>query len=99
MRNLLTFCLLGVLLTSTLGLIWVRQENRVITPQLHARYAMRDDLNIEWRELLAQRSVLSRRENLKRWSEQVGNMQVPQEEVVLVIKKRTTDWQLLEGYP
>ncbi len=96
MRSLLIFCLSAICLLSALGLVWIRQENRVLIPELHNRYAIRDDLNIEWRELLAQRSVLSRRENLKRWSDGVGDMNAPAEEVVLIIRKHPTDWRLLE---
>ncbi len=90
--------MLAVCLISALGLVWIRQENRVLTPELHSRYVMRDDLNIEWRELLAERSALSRRENLKSWAEKVGNMDAPDKEVVLIVKKTAADWQLQERW-
>lgn len=97
MRSVTTIFLLAICLVSALSLIWVRQENRILTPQLHDSYSLRDDLNIEWRELLAQHSVVSRRESLKVWTEREGKMQAPEREIVLLLKKQKTDWLSVEG--
>ena len=97
MRSVTTIFLLAFCLVSALSLIWIRQENRVLTPHLHDRYSVRDELNIEWRELLAQHSVASRRENLKTWTEREGNMHAPDKEIVLLLKKQNPDWLSVEG--
>lgn len=97
MRSVTTLFLLAFCLVSALSLIWIRQENRILTPQLHDRYSVRDELNIEWRELLAQHSVVSRRENLKTWTEREGNMHAPDKEIVLLLKKQKPDWLSVEG--
>ncbi len=97
MRSTTTIFLLAFCLVSALSLIWIRQENRILTPQLHDRYSVRDDLNIEWRELLAQHSVASRRESLKTWTEREGRMRAPEKEIVLLLKKQKTDWLSVEG--
>ena len=96
MRSATTIFLLAFCLVSALSLIWIRQENRILTPQLHDRYSVRDDLNIEWRELLAQHSVVSRRESLKTWTEREGSMHAPEKEIVLLLKKQKTDWLSVE---
>ena len=97
MRSL-SICLLVVCLVSALSIVWIRHQNRVFLPDLHARYSVRDDLNIEWRNLLAERATLLRQEKLKSWARLVGNMRSPDEEVVLILKKHPTDWLLLEGW-
>lgn len=97
MRSL-TVLLLIVCLVSALSIIWVRHHNRVLLPELHARYVVRDDLNIEWRELLAERTTLTRQVKLKNWARQVGKMSLPEADIVLILKKRPTDWLLLEGW-
>lgn len=88
--------LIFVCLVSTLSVVWVRHENRVLLPQLHERYAVRDDLNIEWRKLLAERSTLSRHDQMKGWAKKVGKMSPPSEDVVLYLKRGYTEWVLLE---
>ena len=88
--------LIVVCLVSAFSVVWIRYENRVLSPQLHARYALRDDMNIEWRKLLAERSTLSRHDQMKNWANKVGKMSMPSEDVVVYLKKRYTEWVLLE---
>lgn len=88
--------LIIVCLVSAFSVVWIRYENRVLSPQLHARYALRDDLNIEWRKLLAERSTLARHDQMKNWANKVGKMSMPSEDVVVYLKKRYTEWVLLE---
>ena len=88
--------LIVVCLVSAFSVVWIRYENRVLSPQLHARYALRDDLNIEWRKLLAERSTLARHDQMKNWANKVGKMSMPSEDVVVYLKKRYTEWVLLE---
>ena len=88
--------LIVVCLVSAFSVVWIRYENRLLSPQLHARYALRDDLNIEWRKLLAERSTLARHDQMKNWANQVGKMGMPSEDVVVYLKKRYTEWVLLE---
>ena len=95
MRSL-SVMLIVVCLVSAFSVVWIRYENRVLSPQLHARYALRDDLNIEWRKLLAERSTLARHDQMKNWANQVGKMSMPSEDVVVYLKKRYTEWVLLE---
>lgn len=95
MRSLSVF-LIFICLVSALSVVWIRHENRVLLPQLHNRYALRDDLNIEWRKLLAERSTLSRHDQMKSWAKKVGKMSTPNEDVVLYLKKRYAEWVLLE---
>ncbi len=97
MRSL-SFCLIIICLVSATSIVWIRHQNRVALPDLHARYALRDDLNIEWHKLLAERATLLRQDKVKSWARVVGKMHVPDEEVVLIIKKHPTDWLLLEGW-
>ncbi len=89
--GLIAFCLL-----SALSIVWIRHENRVLLPILYERYAQRDDLNIEWRNLLAERATLSRRAQLKNWASTVGKMNEPDRDVVLFLKKQSNDWLYLE---
>lgn len=95
MRSL-SIMLIIVCLVSAFSVVWIRYENRVLSPQLHARYALRDDLNIEWRKLLAERSTLARHDQMKNWANKVGKMSMPSEDVVVYLKKRYTEWVLLE---
>ena len=95
MRSL-SVMLIIVCLVSAFSVVWIRYENRVLSPQLHARYALRDDLNIEWRKLLAERSTLARHDQMKNWASKVGKMSMPSEDVVVYLKKRYTEWVLLE---
>ncbi len=95
MRSL-SVMLIIVCLVSAFSVVWIRYENRVLSPQLHARYALRDDLNIEWRKLLAERSTLARHDQMKNWANKVGKMSMPSEDVVVYLKKRYTEWVLLE---
>lgn len=97
MRSATSIFLLAFCLVSALSLIWIRQENRILTPQLHDRYSLRDNLNIEWRELLAQHSVVSRRESLKSWTEREGKMHAPEKEIVLLLQKQKSEWLSVEG--
>lgn len=95
MRSL-SVMLIVVCLVSAFSVVWIRYENRLLSPQLHARYALRDDLNIEWRKLLAERSTLARHDQMKNWANKVGKMSMPSEDVVVYLKKRYTEWVLLE---
>ena len=95
MRSL-SIMLIIVCLVSAFSVVWIRYENRVLSPQLHARYALRDDLNIEWRKLLAERSTLARHDQMKNWANKAGKMSMPSEDVVVYLKKRYTEWVLLE---
>ncbi len=93
-----TVMLLILCLVSAMSIIWIRHQNRVFLPELYARYVVRDDLNIEWRKLLAERTTLTRQVKLKSWARRVGEMQAPEADIVLILKKRPTDWLLLEGW-
>jgi len=97
MRSL-SALLLVLCLAAALSIVWIRHQNRVMLPDLHARYSVRDDLNIEWRKLLAERATLLRQEKLKSWAQMAGKMHMPNQQIVLILKKHPTDWLLLEGW-
>ena len=86
-----------LIVVSALGVVWVRHENRALVPQLQALYTIRDDLNIEWRQLLAERAALSRHTQLKNWLDSTDDMTLPSENTVLFVTKDGASQMFLEG--
>ena len=84
-----TYMLIFVSLASVIAVIWVRHENREVFIELQALYHHRDYLNIEWRSLLTERAALSRQGQLENWGQTNVKMQVPQEQLVLLLHKHS----------
>ena len=86
MRSI-TYMLVFVCLASVIAVIWVRHENREVFVELQALYHHRDDLNIEWRNLLTERTSLNRYDQLENWAQTNAKMQAPEERLVLLLDK------------
>jgi cell division protein FtsL len=86
MRSI-TYMLVFVCLASVIAVIWVRHENREVFVELQALYHHRDDLNIEWRNLLTERTSLTRYDQLENWAQTNVKMQAPEERLVLLLDK------------
>ncbi len=86
MRSI-TYMLVFVCLASVIAIIWVRHENREVFVELQALYHHRDDLNIEWRNLLTERTSLTRYDQLENWAQTNVKMQAPEERLVLLLDK------------
>ena len=86
MRSI-TYMLVFVCLASVIAVIWVRHENREVFVELQALYHHRDDLNIKWRNLLTERTSLTRYDQLENWAQTNVKMQAPEERLVLLLDK------------
>ena len=84
-----TYMLIFVCLASVIAVIWVRHENREVFVELQALYHHRDNLNIEWRNLLTERTALTRHDQLENWAQTNVKMQAPEEQVVLLLEKHS----------
>ena len=84
-----TYMLIFVCLASVIAIIWVRHENREVFVELQALYHHRDNLNIEWRNLLTERTALTRHDQLENWAQTNVKMQAPEEQLVLLLQKHT----------
>ncbi len=84
-----TYMLIFVCLASVIAVIWVRHENREVFVELQALYHHRDNLNIEWRNLLTERAALTRHDQLENWAQTNVKMQAPEEQVVLLLEKHS----------
>jgi cell division protein FtsL len=84
-----TYMLIFVCLASVIAVIWVRHENREVFVELQALYHHRDDLNIEWRNLLTERTSLTRHDQLENWAQTNVKMQAPEEQLVLLLEKHS----------
>ena len=84
-----TYMLIFVCLASVIAVIWVRHENREVFVELQALYHHRDDLNIEWRNLLTERTALTRHDQLENWAQTNVKMQAPEEQLVLLLQKHS----------
>ena len=84
-----TYMLIFVCLASVISIIWVRHENREVFVELQALYHHRDDLNIEWRNLLTERAALTRQDQLENWAQTNVKMQAPEEQLVLLLHKHS----------
>ncbi len=84
-----TYMLIFVCLASVIAVIWVRHENREVFVELQALYHHRDDLNIEWRNLLTERTSLTRHDQLENWAQINVKMQAPEEQLVLLLHKHS----------
>jgi cell division protein FtsL len=84
-----TYMLIFVCLASVIAVIWVRHENREVFVELQALYHHRDDLNIEWRNLLTERTSLTRHDQLENWAQTNVKMQAPEEQLVLLLHKHS----------
>ena len=84
-----TYMLIFVCLASVIAVIWVRHENREVFVELQALYHHRDDLNIEWRNLLTERTSLTRHDQLENWAQTNVKMQAPEEQLVLLLHKNS----------
>ncbi len=83
------YMLIFVCLASVIAVIWVRHENREIFVELQALYHHRDDLNIEWRNLLIERTALTRHNLLENWAQTNAKMRAPEEQLVLLLHKHS----------
>ncbi len=79
------YLLILICLVTAAGTVWIRHENRAVIPQLQARYDLRDNLNIEWRRLLIERTAWMRYEQLENWVRTDGTMKLPDEDFVLLM--------------
>ena len=84
-----TYMLIFVCLASVIAVIWVRHENREVFVELQALYHHRDNLNIEWRNLLTERTALTRHDQLENWAQTNVKMQAPEEQLVLLLQKHS----------
>ena len=84
-----TYMLIFVCLASVIAIIWVRHENREVFVELQALYHHRDNLNIEWRNLLTERTSLTRHDQLENWAQTNVKMQAPEEQLVLLLHKHS----------
>ena len=84
-----TYMLIFVCLASVIAVIWVRHENREVFVELQALYHHRDDLNIEWRNLLTERTSLTRHDQLENWAQTNVKMQAPEEQLVLLLHQHS----------
>jgi cell division protein FtsL len=84
-----TYMLIFVCLASVIAVIWVRHENREVFVELQALYHHRDNLNIEWRNLLTERTSLTRHDQLENWAQTNVKMQAPEEQLVLLLEKHS----------
>ena len=84
-----TYMLIFVCLASVIAVIWVRHENREVFVELQALYHHRDDLNIEWRNLLTERTSLTRHDQLENWAQTNVKMQAPEEQLILLLHQHS----------
>ena len=87
MMRHLTYFMIFVCLSTAIGVIWIRHENRVSYSHLEDRWKVRDKLNIEWYQLRLEQAAFSRFDQLENWAESTEKLVKPPEHVVLIMPK------------
>lgn len=77
--------LIAAVLLSALGVIDARHENRRLFTQLQQLRQQRDQLNIEWGQLLLEQSTWSTHARIEQMATQQLDMQLPAHPKIVVV--------------
>ena len=83
-RTLLLF-LLGLVLVSALGVVYVKHQNRKLFIELQALQKNRDELNIEWGKLLLELSTLATPTRVEHIARDKLGMKPPSPEKIIIV--------------
>ena len=86
-QHLFTYVLLIAVISSAFAVIYFTHVNRQTTSELEVLLTERDELDIEWRNLLIEQNSLAEHSAIERKASKVLNMQRPDanSEVVITI--------------
>lgn len=85
-RHLLTYFMLALVLISAFAVIYFTHLNRQTTSQLEVLLSERDELDIEWRNLLLEQNSLAEHSAIESKAKKVLNMARPDADSEIVIK-------------
>lgn len=85
-RHLLTYMLMLLVVLSAFSVIYFTHLNRQTTSSLEVRLTERDELDIEWRNLLLEQNSLAEHSAIEAKAAKLLNMQRPNAESEIIIK-------------
>lgn len=84
-KQLMIFLLLGVLvLTQSLGVIYIKQTKRSLHAKIQRSYAERDKLQVEWSQLLLEKGTWIAAARVERVAREQLGMVVPEKVNVII---------------
>jgi cell division protein FtsL len=85
-RYLVTYVLLLVVIASSFGVIYFTHLNRQATAQLELLLTQRDELDIEWRNLLLEQNSLAEHSVIESKAQKLLQMNRPSANTEIIIK-------------
>ncbi len=86
LKTVLGMLLLSMVLSS-LGVVYVRHSTREMFNEWHQLQALRDEMNIEWTQLLLERSTLSAEGRVDHIAQHVLHMRPPEASEVVWVEQ------------
>lgn len=85
-HHILTYLLLFAVVISAFAVIYFTHINRQTTSQLEVLFTERDELDIEWRNLLLEQSSLAEHSTIESKAEKLLEMQRPDSTTEIIIR-------------
>ncbi len=85
-RNILSYCLLLIVVFSAFSVIYFTHLNRQTTSALEQMLSERDELDIEWRNLLLEQNSLAEHSAIESRARNTLNMRRPDADSEIIIK-------------
>ncbi len=85
LQHLVSYCLLFLVVVSAFSVIYYTHVNRQTTSELEQLYTQRDELDIEWRNLLLEQNSLAEHGAIESRAKKLLNMKRPDADSEIII--------------
>ncbi len=86
-KFLLVFVLTVAIMISSLSIVYVQAQNRLLFSQLSHLQKVRDNLHVEWWQLLLEQSTWSTQARVQQIAEQALNMTLPEQKNIIIVQQ------------